>query len=136
MPFVIDASILITAAFPGEEDEFATRTVARLARERAVSSSIMPVEVANALVNTARQGRISPGVREQLEGLLMALPIEIRWLEIHAAVGPVAQLARQYRLTAYDASYLHLALAEGLPLATLDTELRTAATAAGVDVLA
>ena len=96
----------------------------------------MPVEVANALVNTARQGRISPGVREQLEGLLMALPIEIRWLEIHAAIGPIAQLARQYRLTAYDASYLHLAIHHGAPLATLGRPLRWAAAEARVRLIA
>lgn len=41
-------------------------------------------------------------------------------------------LAHQYDLTAYDASYLHLALAEGLALATLDRKLAQAAAAAGV----
>ena len=41
-------------------------------------------------------------------------------------------LARQHGLTEYDAAYLELALREGLPVATLDTRLETAATAAGV----
>lgn len=40
--------------------------------------------------------------------------------------------ARQHALTAYDASYLLLALDRGLPLATLDKRLRTAAQDAGV----
>ena len=42
------------------------------------------------------------------------------------------QLARRYRLPAYDASYLELALRTALPLATLDEDLRRAAENAGV----
>lgn len=42
------------------------------------------------------------------------------------ALGDTLQLARQFRLSSYDASYLELALREGLPLATLDAALQTA----------
>ena len=42
------------------------------------------------------------------------------------------QLARRYRLSSYDASYLELALRSSLPLATLDVELGKAALKAGV----
>lgn len=42
------------------------------------------------------------------------------------------QLARRYRLSAYDASYLELALRAGLSLATLDEGLGKAARKAGV----
>ncbi len=38
-------------------------------------------------------------------------------------------LARQYRLTLYDASYLELAQREAAPLATLDADLSRAAQA-------
>jgi predicted nucleic acid-binding protein len=41
-------------------------------------------------------------------------------------------LAERHRLTAYDAAYLELVLRTGLPLATLDDDLRKAAQAAGV----
>jgi predicted nucleic acid-binding protein len=41
-------------------------------------------------------------------------------------------LARTYHLSAYDAAYLELAIREGLPLATLDDDLRRAASDAGV----
>jgi predicted nucleic acid-binding protein len=40
-------------------------------------------------------------------------------------------LARRYRVSSYDASYLELALRAGLPLATLDANLKKAATKAG-----
>lgn len=44
----------------------------------------------------------------------------------------VMDLARAYELSAYDAAYLELALRLGLPLATLDVRLRSAAERAGV----
>ena len=44
-------------------------------------------------------------------------------------------LADHLHLTVYEASYLELARRRMLPLATLDQELRTAATATGVTVL-
>ena len=44
-------------------------------------------------------------------------------------------LSRRHRLTFYDASYLELAQREGIPLATLDKELVTAARAEGVPLV-
>jgi predicted nucleic acid-binding protein len=43
--------------------------------------------------------------------------------------------ADQFRLTLYDAAYLELAQRRGLPLATLDGDLRVAARAAGLELL-
>ena len=42
------------------------------------------------------------------------------------------QLARRYKISAYDAAYLELALRTGLALATLDEKLLKAARKAGV----
>jgi len=44
----------------------------------------------------------------------------------------VLSLAREQGLSTYDAAYLELAIREGLPLASLDTELKKAAKAVGV----
>jgi predicted nucleic acid-binding protein len=44
-------------------------------------------------------------------------------------------LAREYRLTAYDAAYLDLARRDGLSLATLDHDLQAVGRALGVAVL-
>jgi predicted nucleic acid-binding protein len=48
------------------------------------------------------------------------------------ALSDTLQLARRYTLSAYDASYLELALRLGMPLATLDVGLQAAAKKAGV----
>ena len=45
------------------------------------------------------------------------------------------QLALRHKLTVYDAAYLELAQRRHLPLASLDQDLRAAATAVGVEVL-
>jgi predicted nucleic acid-binding protein len=47
----------------------------------------------------------------------------------------VVALARERKLTVYDAAYLELAIREGLPLATLDRALEKAAIAEGVPLL-
>ena len=47
----------------------------------------------------------------------------------------ILRLARELRLTSYDALYVDLAQREGLPLATLDKGLRAAAAKAGVALL-
>ena len=52
------------------------------------------------------------------------------------ALGDTLNLARRYRLSAYDAAYLELALRLGLPLATLDADLVKAATTAGLSIFA
>ena len=44
-------------------------------------------------------------------------------------------LAREHGLTAYDAAYLELAMRLGLPLATGDRDLKSAAARAGVVLL-
>jgi predicted nucleic acid-binding protein len=48
------------------------------------------------------------------------------------ALSDTLQLARRYKLSSYDASYLELALRLGMPLATLDEDLQKAAKKAGV----
>ena len=48
----------------------------------------------------------------------------------------ILQFADRFQLTLYDAAYLELAARRGLPLATLDRELRDASAALGIALLA
>lgn len=63
---------------------------------------------------------------------LLDLPIAIENLTIEASFGSAVDLARALHLSAYDASYLALAMREGVPLATRDDKLRVAAERVGV----
>ncbi|MBK9947467.1 MAG: type II toxin-antitoxin system VapC family toxin [Nitrospira sp.] len=90
---------------------------------RAVANVIAKAE-AKALVTEARSGAF-------LE-MLEEIEIEVDTATFAHALSDTLQLARRYKLSAYDASYLELALRTGLPLATLDEDLQKAAKKAGV----
>lgn len=78
----------------------------------------------NTLIVNERRGRLTEAdVTVFLRGLAR-LGVTIDRTPDEAAV---LTLARRYRLTVYDASYLELAQREGVLLATLDTDLVNAA---------
>jgi predicted nucleic acid-binding protein len=56
-------------------------------------------------------------------------------IDLSIALGEVLETARDFGLTAYDASYLRLALQIGIPLATTDVTLSAACRQAGTPVL-
>ena len=59
-------------------------------------------------------------------GLLSEMAITVDTNTAARALGDILQLTRRFKLSSYDASYLELALREGLPLATQDADLRNA----------
>ena len=71
-------------------------------------------------------------MRARLSGFLEALPITIDTAIAERAWTATAPLVERYRLTAYDAAYLEVALRLALPLATTDAALVAAARQAGV----
>lgn len=130
--FVLDASLTLSWAFEDESTPFSVTVLKSLETVRAVAPALWPFEVANVLNAAERRGRI--GALEQAEFLerLRLLPVEIEYRPASWLAQQILPLARTYRLSAYDAAYLELAIREGLPLATLDESLRRAASDAGV----
>lgn len=94
-----------------------------------------PLEVINGLLMAVRRGRISEEKALRFVCDLDSLPITIDSESNLSACSGVMSLAQQHRLTAYDAAYLEVALRSGLPLASLDGELRTAAAAAAIPLV-
>jgi predicted nucleic acid-binding protein len=132
--FVLDASVALSWAFEDERGEGALAVLDRLHRSEAVTSAIWPIEVANALLTAERRGRIEPEAANRFAALLLELPIAIDPIERRRPFEAVRRLARSHELSAYDASYLELALRLGIPLVTLDSRLRDAALEAGAGV--
>ena len=91
-----------------------------------------PIEIMNALVTAVRRGRIDRDRVARFVRDLAALRISIEPPRSLTVWERVIGVALSYRLTVYDATYLELAERSGLPLATLDDDLRNAAFAAGV----
>lgn len=133
MPFIIDASIAAAWLLPDERHPVAEKAFAAIRGDTACAPSLWRFEMRNLLLTGERRGRIDPGQTEQALKLLGALPIEIDNL---CEDENLLRLARQYRLSAYDAAYLELALRRREPLATLDAELAAAARAEGVALVA
>ena len=93
------------------------------------------LEVANILEMGARRGRHDAAFRNSTLADLALLPISVDTETDRQAWGATLQLSERHGLTLYDAAYLELALRRGLPLASLDAELRRAAQAEGVVVV-
>ena len=87
---------------------------------------IWPLEVANVVVKAQTKGLVSEARASAFIGLLKEMTILTDTHTAERALGDTLQLARRFKLSSYDASYLELALREGLPLATLDADLRSA----------
>jgi predicted nucleic acid-binding protein len=98
--------------------------------------SLRTLEVANALIVGERRGRTTAADTARFLAILGTFPIVIDDETAARAWADTLHLARAHNLSAYDASYLELAIRHGLPLATLDGKLIAAATAVGVPLYA
>lgn len=132
MSFVLDGSVALADAFADERTPATNATMDRAAAERAEVPPVWRLEVANGLLIGVRRGRMT----KQLMADVLA---EFARMDLAAdpdsdahAWSDTVRLAEQHALTAYDASYLELALRRRLPLATLDSALARAARAEGV----
>ncbi len=132
MPFVLDASVTACWAFQDEDYAIADLALERLRTDEALVPSLWWFEVRNILIVNERRGRLAEADTATFLRGLSRLGIVIDRAPEESAV---LTLARQYRLTVYDASYLELAQREALSLATLDKDLKAAATAAGAALL-
>src|SRR5882762_2198874 len=83
-------------------------------------------EVANALVIAERQGASTAQDSSGFLADLDSLPISFDPSLPHSMQSKVLTLARTYQLTAYDATYLELALRKAAQLATFDRKLAEA----------
>ncbi len=133
--FVLDNSIVMAWSFEDEVDKYADAVLERLADTRAVVPVLWPLEVANALLMGERRKRSTEAETIKWTGILASLPIAIDGETNSRAWSDTLSLARGHNLSAYDAAYLELAIRRGMPLATIDGKLRTAAEAAGVALL-
>jgi predicted nucleic acid-binding protein len=129
---VVDASIALAWCFPDEASDYADSILVAIKTQTLIVPAIWAVEIANALLVGERRKRIrQPDVRRFVE-LLKGLNIAEDAQPVADTVSNIFPLAQNYRLSAYDAAYLDVAVRRDIPLATLDGDLREAALAAGI----
>jgi predicted nucleic acid-binding protein len=130
--FVLDASVTIAWLIEDEATPATDALMDRACDDGALVPALWVLEIGNVLLGAERRGRLSfAEVASRIE-FLNAMPIEIDAATPLTALPELLALARGERLTSYDAAYLELALRRGLPLATTDKDLRSAATRLGV----
>ena len=132
---VLDVSLSCAWCFADEASPEAWNILDQLQSARAHVPSLWLWETGNVLVQAERRGRISAAAIRTFLGLLESLPISIDQPTLAAAWHDTLALARSHRLTTYDAAYLELALRRGLPLASRDKKLQSAAQLEGVPLL-
>ena len=132
----MDASVALCWFFEGQKTAYTEAVLECLARgDEALVPAVWPLEIVNSLVVAVRRKGVSPAQLETFVRDLKDLPVEVDLEGVERVYSSVVRISRQHQLSSYDAAYLDLALSEGLPLATLDKNLRAAAKRAGVELL-
>lgn len=137
MILVLDASMTLAWQFKRVDPAeilLAEKALAELSSVQAIVPAIWYAEVANGVLSGERQGAISPTQTDYFLGELSHAEIAADELSPRARQAAVLNLARAHGLTAYDATYLELAMRRAAQLATLDRKLAEAARATGVRV--
>ncbi len=131
-PFVLDCSVTMAWCFADEAGPYTDRALESLAEREAWAPDIWQLEVANVLVVAERRKRLTKADSTRFIGLLQALPIRVAPGAAERGLNAILTLARDQKLSAYDAAYLELAMRMGCELATEDTALRRASRRCGV----
>jgi len=129
VPLIVDASVGVAWFVRNQASSYTDRIRRRARKERLHVPAVWPLEFANALRQLERRKLLSELQVDTIIDLVEPLDIVV-----HRDAPPIRRLAaigRDYDLSAYDASYLALALDLRYPVACRDGGLRHALRAAG-----
>ncbi len=135
--FVLDNTVTMAWCFTEEATEFSETVLSRLSNlsDSAIVPGLWLYEVVNVAELAVRKGRMTEEKATAFLESLTDLPIEIENPTQKQMFVSVRALVRNYKLSAYDASYLDLAIRRKLPIAVFDNALRKAARLAGVNLV-
>ena len=135
MRFVLDNSVTMRWFFGGGKPQdlaYAGKVLDAMQEAQALVPATWGLEVANVIVKAEEKALVTEARSGAFLEMLEDVDIEADPATFAHALSDTLQLARRYKLSSYDASYLELALRLGLPLATLNEDLQKAAKKAGV----
>lgn len=135
MSLVLDSSTALAWIYADETTDAIRAVFDLVAENGATVPALWRLEVANSLTVALRRRRIDADFRRAALADLALLDLKVDSQTDARAWDETLSLADRFRLTLYDAAYLELAQRSGLPLATLDEELRVAATSLGLRML-
>jgi predicted nucleic acid-binding protein len=133
MAFVVDNSV-VSGWFLSRQATTYTDAVLDLLRTKpAHVPPVWELELANVARTAVARGVLADDSARLAVSFVLGLPVSVD----RTIVPPerILSLALAYDLSAYDASYLELAMRLQLPIATKDGKLRTAAEKSGVGMI-
>ena len=135
MNFVLDTSVTMRWFFgDGKPQElaYAAKVLDTMKKATARVPATWGLEVSNVIAGAEAKNLVTEAGSSAFLEMLEGVDIEVDTATFSQALSDTLHLARRFKLSSYDASYLELALRLGLPLATLDEDLQKAAKKAGV----
>ena len=124
--FVLDCSVAIAWFFADEADPYVDSVAKSLKEATAVVPALFHLEIANILLVGERRKRSNRAQTESFLTRLAALPLVIDGQTATRAWSDTIALARSNGLSAYDATYLEVAIRESLPIATVHRTVSSA----------
>ncbi len=135
MSLVLDSSVALAWVYADETTDAVLRLFDNVRINGAWVPGLWRWEIANVLQLNVRRGRHDEDFRDGALSSLALLPIKVDAEADRQAWSSTLHLAEGHDLTVYDAAYLEIASRRRIPLATLDRELRGAASAEKVQLL-
>jgi predicted nucleic acid-binding protein len=117
---VVDASAWLAVLLTEENSDLVE---AHLVHGHLLAPELIRYETANGILYAERRGRLTKGpTRDELFKMILNFPIQMIPLEAWWDRG--IHLAQKHDLTFYDAAYVGVARALGIPMLTLDDKVR------------
>lgn len=135
MSFVLDNSVSMRWLFADGKPQdiaYAGGVLDAMQHVSAIVPATWGLEVANVIARSEEKNRLTKAQSQAFLELVASITIKEDTATFTRALSGTLHLAQRYSLSAYDASYLELALRLDLPLATLDEDLQKAAKKADV----
>lgn len=137
MAFVLDNSVSmkwLLASTKKADQNYAEEVLKSMLNNEAYVPNLWHLEATNVLLSAKKRSEIDAGEIEIFISQLENLPVHTDSFTSKQAFNRTLALADAYKLSSYDAAYLELAIREGLPIATLDKDLRKAVKKAGIGI--
>ncbi len=137
MAFVLDNSVSmrwLLASTKKTDQNYAEKVLKSMLNNEAYVPNLWHLEATNVLLSAKKRSEVDAGEIEIFISQLENLPIHTDSSTSKQAFNRTLALADAYKLSSYDAAYLELAIREGLPIATLDKDLRKAVKKAGIEI--
>jgi predicted nucleic acid-binding protein len=131
---IVDASIALAWGLPDESSSYAVTVLEAVEQHVMHVPALWAYEIANGLVIATRRQRITQAEVQRFTAALSRLRVSVSRFDILTLIHDGTASAIKLGLTAYDGAYVDLAVQAGLPLATLDARMASAAVAAGATV--